>query len=336
MFRGILFAFLSFAVFSLGDASIKALGGRMTVFEIGFFTTLFACAAMPFVRHPSERWRDIFRMHRPGLVMLRTVAGVAAGMLGIYAFTTIPFAEVYALIFLAPLFVTILSIPFLGETIGWRRGLAIVVGFAGVVLVVRPGFRELLPGHIAAAGIALCGAATVIALRALGPTEKRITLMGTVFFASLAVNGTAMLFDFGWPAPRDFLLIALAGLCGGLGHTMLMAATRAAPANRIAPAQYSQIVWAITFGAVFFGELPDLTAFFGIALVTFAGLFTFLREEKRGGRWPAVWTITWGRPSRNGANASARRALPSIEQQHADDDEAVDDLPPRLRHLHHR
>ncbi len=300
MFKGILVGFLSFAVFSCGDACVKALGGRLTVFEIGFFTTLFAFIAVPFVKRPSERWRDMFRMHRPRLVLLRTLAGVMAGMLSIYSFTHLPLAEVYALIFLAPLFVTILSIPFLGETVGWRRALAILVGFAGVVLVVRPGFRELLPAHFAAAGIALCGAVTVLVLRALGPTEKRITLMGVVFCASLTVNGTIMLTDFRVPAPTDFLLIAVAGLCGGTGHMLLMAATRAAPANRIAPAQYSQIVWAVMLGALFFGELPDATAFAGIALVTLAGLFTFVREEKRGVSGPAVWTMVWGRSQRNG------------------------------------
>jgi drug/metabolite transporter (DMT)-like permease len=336
MFKGILLGFVSFGIFSCGDACVKALGGRLTVFEIGFFTTVFACIALPFVRHPSERWRDMFRMHRPRLVMLRTVAGAIAGLLGIYSFTHLPLAEVYALIFLAPLFVTLLSIPFLGETIGWRRALAILIGFAGVLLVVRPGFRELHPAHFAAVGIALCGAVTVMVLRALGPTEKRITLMGVVFIAAIAFNGAAMLADFHVPAPTDFLLIATAGLCGGTGHVLLMAATRAAPANRIAPAQYSQIVWAVTLGALFFNELPDAVSFAGIGLVTFAGIFTFVREEKRGVRGPAVWTMVWGRMPRNGAAGSAGSALAPVEEQHADDDKAVDDLTPGLRHLHDR
>ena len=121
MVKGILLGFLAMAIFSCGDACIKAIGDRMTVFEISFFATLFACVALPFVRGPQERWRDMFRMHRPGLVMVRVVAGVFAGLFSIVAFTTLPFAEVYSLIFLSPLFVTILSIPFLGETVGWRR-----------------------------------------------------------------------------------------------------------------------------------------------------------------------------------------------------------------------
>jgi drug/metabolite transporter (DMT)-like permease len=298
MVRGILAGFLSYAIFSFGDAGIKAVGGRLSVFEIGFFTTFFACMALPFAKRPGERWREIFRMHRPGLVMARTVSGVLAGLLGIYAFVHLPLAEVYSLFFLAPLFVTILSVPFLGEQVGWRRGLAILVGFAGVVLVVRPGFREIELAHLAALGVALCGATTVLALRALGPTEKRITLLGVVFLAAIATNGVLMIADFRVPAPVDFVLLAASGLCGAMGQMLLMAATRAAPASRVAPAQYSQIVWAVALGAAFFGEVPDATAVAGIALVTSAGLFTFVREKQRGVRGPAVWTMVWGR-SRN-------------------------------------
>ena len=299
MGKGILLGLLSYAVFSCGDAVIRSLGGRLPVFEIGFFVTLFACFAVPFVRPPSERWRDIFRMHRPWLVALRTLAGVGGGILAVYAFTHLPLAEVYSVVFLAPLFVTLLSIPFLGERIGWRRSLAVVSGFVGVLLVVRPGFRDLSLGHLAALGVSLSAATTVIVLRALGPTERRITLMGVVMLAALMVNFVLMLFDFRQPAPADFVRLAAAGLMGGFGHLLLMAALRAAPANRIAPAQYSQIIWAMGLGSMFFGEFPDATALAGIALITLSGLFTFLREEQKGGRWPAVWTIVWTRP-RNG------------------------------------
>jgi drug/metabolite transporter (DMT)-like permease len=296
MVKGILVGLLSYAVFACCDALIKSLGESLPVFEIGFFATLFALVGMPLARAPSERWRDLFRMHRPGMVLLRALAGTTAGILGVIAFTTLPLAEAYALIFMAPLFVTLLSIPMLGERIGPWRALAVVIGFAGVLLVVRPGFRELMPGHFAALGVALCGAVTVLVLRALGPTEKRITLMGVVMALALIVNGALMAFDFRTPTAGEFVRLAAAGLCIGVGHLLIMAALRAAPANRVAPGQYSQMVWAILLGAVFFGEFPDATALAGIGLVCFAGLFTFVREEKHGGRWPAVWTIIWNRP----------------------------------------
>ncbi len=300
MLKGILLALLSFAMFSCGDATIKALGGRLPVFEIGFFSTAFSCLSLPFVRLPHERWRDIFRMKRPRLVLLRGAAGVMSVFCSVFAFTRLPLAEVYSLIFLLPLLVTILSIPILGETVGWRRGLAIVVGFMGVLLVVRPGFRELVPAHLVALANAFCGAVSVLILRIIGGTEKRITLLGVVFAATLLFNGALMLFDFRTPAPGDVLLLAASGLCGAAGNILLIAAIQAAPANRIAPVQYSQIVWAVILGAIFFGEVPDAIAFGGIALVTFAGLFTLVRERERGARFPPVWTMVWGRPPRNG------------------------------------
>lgn len=281
MLRGILLGFLAYALFACGDAAIKALSGRLPVFEIGFFAAFFASFAVPFVRPPHERWRDLFRMNRPRLVLLRAASGTTAGILGVIAFTTLPLAEAYALIFMAPLFVTLLSVLFLRERIGWRRTLAVIAGFAGILLVVRPGFRELLPGHLAAAGIALCAATTTIVLRALGPTEKRITLMGTTMLVALAVNGTLMLFDFRAPTAGDLGWLALAGLLAGIAHILFMAATRAAPANRVAPTQYTQMVWAVALGALFFGEFPDLLALAGIALVGASGLFTFLREERK-------------------------------------------------------
>lgn len=281
MLRGILLGFLAYALFSCGDAAIKALSGRLPVFEIGFFAAFFASFAVPFVRPAHERWRDIFRMNRPKLVLLRAASGTTAGILGVIAFTTLPLAEAYALIFLAPLFVTLLSVLFLGERIGWRRMLAVVVGFIGILLVVRPGFRELLPGHLAAAAIALCAATTTIVLRALGPTEKRITLMGTTMLTALAVNGALMLFQFRTPTPGDIGWLAVAGLLAGVAHIIFMAATRAAPANRVAPTQYTQMIWAVVLGALFFGEFPDLLGLVGLALVGISGLFTFLREERK-------------------------------------------------------
>jgi S-adenosylmethionine uptake transporter len=109
-----------------------------------------------------------------------------------------------------------------------------------------------------------------------------------------------MSFDFVTPSPIDFAWLVFIGLCAGAGHILVMAALREAPANRVAPGQYSQIVWALILGALFFDEFPDALAIAGIALVTFSGLFTFMREEKKGGRWPPVWTIVWTRTPRDG------------------------------------
>ncbi|WP_370194246.1 MULTISPECIES: DMT family transporter [Aurantimonas] len=286
MQAGILLAFASYFAFACGDASLKAIGDRLPIFEIGFFVSIFALLPALFTKRPEDNWGNVFVPNRPGLVALRMASGTLGGILGVVAFTSLPLAEAYALIFLLPIFVTVFSFVVLKEPIGWRRWLAVFGGLIGVLLVVRPGFREILPGHFAAIGVAICGAITVIVLRVLGPSERRITLIGAVLVAAIVVNGVLMVPDFEIPANDLWPIMILGGLCAGMGHLLIVFATRLAPAARVAPTQYSQIVWATIIGASFFSEFPDLIAIIGMVLVAASGLFTFVRETERT-RWPS-------------------------------------------------
>jgi S-adenosylmethionine uptake transporter len=295
LFRGIGFGFLSYAVFATGDAFIKAVGPGVPVFTIGFFVSLFSGIVAFFGSGPGERWRDFWRMRHPGAVHLRAASGIVAGFCGIYAFTHLPLADAYALIFLMPFFVTLISRLVLGEDVGWRRWLALAIGFAGVMLVVRPGFREVGPAHLAAAAVALFGSITVIVLRKVAADERRTSLLATVFLYGIVVNGTLMLPGFVWPDAGTLLRLAAAGTLAGGGHVLIMAATRAAPANRVGPTQYSQILWAVLIGALVFGEFPDLATWAGLVLVALSGLATFLREERRG-LWRGRRIILRNRP----------------------------------------
>ncbi|MCQ8780618.1 DMT family transporter [Mangrovibrevibacter kandeliae] len=280
---GILLAFMAYLSFSCGDASVKALGDTLPVFEIGFFVSLFALVPTLLTKRPEDDWASILRPTRPWLVLVRAVSGTTGGILSVIAFTTLPLAEAYALIFLLPVLVTIFSRLVLKETIGWKRWSAVLLGLCGVLLVVRPGFREILPGHFAAFGCAVCGAVTVIVLRVLGPSERRITLIGAVLVSAVAVNGVLMATTYVHPGRGDFAVLLLGGLAAGLGHLCIVFATRTAPAARVAPTQYSQIIWAALLGAAFFGEYPDAISVAGMAMVGCSGLFTFVREEKRVG-----------------------------------------------------
>jgi len=278
MIKGIALGFLAYGLFAFGDAAVKALAGKLSVFEIGFFGALFAGAVLPFMRPAGQRWRDALRPKRPGLVMLRAASGLLAGLLGIFAFTRLPFAEVYAIVFLAPSFVTILSILLLKEHVGWPRWAALPLGLAGVLLVVRPGFEAVAPAHFAAVGVALCTATTVLILRTLGPVESRATLLAYALAAAIIVNGALMLPTFRWPTAPEFLLLAAAGLLSATAQLGLMFATRLAAASSIAPTQYSQMVWAVAIGAIVFAEIPDQLALAGIMLIIASGAFAFLRQ----------------------------------------------------------
>ncbi|WP_279482066.1 DMT family transporter [Aureimonas sp. SK2] len=275
MHTGILLAFLAYLAYSCSDAAAKALGAsHMPVFEIGFFISLFALFPALLSKRPEDTWRSIVCPKRPWLVLARMATGTIGGITATYAFVSLPLAEAYALIFLLPVFVAVLSALFLKEVVGLGRWASLLGGLAGVLLVVRPGFNALSLGHLAALACAFVGALTVIILRTLGPTEKRLTLVGAVLLAAIGVNGVLMIPNFVVPSVADVPILVFGGLCAGIGHIAIVMAARVTQASRIAPTQYSQIVWAAVLGALFFGEVPDPIAVAGMALVGFCGLST--------------------------------------------------------------
>ena len=285
MLKGVALGFLTYGLFSSADALIKSLGGELPVTEIVFLATLTSFIVILVLRPRGERWRDMFRMNHPKRVLLRAACGIVSGIGATFAFVTIPLAEAYAIIFLSPVLVTLLSIPLLGERVGWRRIGAVVLGVAGMLLVVKPGFRELHPGHLAAFIVAFAGATSMIVLRMIGQTERRVSLIGVVMVSALVVSGILMIPVFVWPSTEAWLKLCLIGVLGGTAQMTMMAATRIAPANRVAPAQYSQVIWAVVFGVLFFAEVPDWIALVGIGMIGLSGLFTLLREDKVSG-WP--------------------------------------------------
>ena len=294
MNNGILLALVAYAVYSWGDAAIKALGGGLSVFEIGFYMTLVSAVCIALTTPKDEKLLHFWRMKRPWAVQARALSGTAASVLSVIAFTTIPLAEVYALIFLAPLFVTLMSMFLLKEQVGPWRWFAIIAGFAGVLLVVRPGFRELEVGHIAAVVVALLAAFSVILMRSLSSRETRTTMLGFLMLYIIGFNGVAMLVTGArTPTLQEAAILLIAGIFAATGNILLLRATRFAPANQLASTHYSQIVWAVVLGALFFQEEPDLLAILGLAIIGSSGLLTVARERIRLG------TVRWNPFSRN-------------------------------------
>lgn len=276
MLKGVAIAFATYAVFSGSDAAMKAAGSNLHVAQITLMVTFFASIVVFFAKPRSERWLDMFRIRHPVPVAIRVVTSIGAGLTAAYAFTHLPLADAYSLLFLLPLFVAAFSYFYLRERVSPARLLGLALGLAGVLLVVRPGFREILPGHFAAIGTAVFGAVTLLMLRLVGRTERQVTLIGTYMVGSLVVNGIMTAFVFKWPSWTEVLLLAICGFLAGFGHLGLMAAARHAPANRVGPVQYSQIIWAVVLGALFFDEMPDAIALVGILFVCLSGVLNFL------------------------------------------------------------
>ncbi|OJF91222.1 DMT family transporter [Pararhizobium antarcticum] len=280
--NGIAVAFLAYAVYAFSDASIKALNDALPAYEVAFIGAVLGFAAVPFLKSADDRWTDLVRTSNRGLWLLRFAAGAIGSIASIVAFTKLPMAEAFSLLFLLPSFVTILSVVFLKEDVRWQRWAAVILGFIGVLVVLRPGFRELSVGHLAAAVGGVAGAIAIVIVRAMGPGEKRLSLYGSVLLGTLIVSGALMLSSFTPPTPMEWLFLASYGLLGALGNVLLMNAARMVPANLVAPPQYSQMIWAILFGYLFFDDTIDLPMAAGIALIVLSGLLTLARERKRG------------------------------------------------------
>jgi S-adenosylmethionine uptake transporter len=285
MLKGVLLGFACYAAYAISDAFVKSLHGTLPAFEAVFFGAVLGLVAIPFIRKPGDRWREIFVAKRPSLWWIRAVTGAITNLSAVVAFTHLPMAEVFALIFLMPIFVTVLSVVFLKEHVGWRRWSAVFAGFVGVLVVLRPGFRQLGVGHFAAIACGMAGAVSVVALRMAGAHEKRISLYGAGVIGPLVVGGVLMLPSFVWPTLYQWWLLAGYGLLAGLAGVLLMLATQLIPANRVAPTQYSQMLWAIGFGYWLFGDTLDWPMLAGIVLILGAGLFTLVREDKVTGWW---------------------------------------------------
>ena len=286
---GILVGLLAYGTYSAADALVKFLGTSLNVFEIGLFTAIFAFVPGLLAKPKTERVRDAFRFRRPVLMHAMGLTRMVAGMLATYAFVTIPLAEVYAIVFLIPMFTAILSVIVLKEKVTLARVLVMALSFIGVLIVVRPGFRELQLGHLATVGCAIGAAASVIITRLIAHEEQKFS----VFTIPLAYSGVANLIGLfflgvGGLTPVTLIWLVIAGIVGGVGYLFQMKALELSPANVVAPTQYTQIGWALLFGALFFNEFPDAIGMVGLAVVVVAGIGNVIADGGRvriAGRW---------------------------------------------------
>jgi drug/metabolite transporter (DMT)-like permease len=218
---------------------------------------------------------------RPAAHAMRSAMGLIVMFCTFLALSMLPLAEATVISFSAPLFATMLSALVLGETVMWHRWVAIVVGFAGVLIVIEPGGSALSPSGVAIGLAAALGTAVVvITLRQMGETESATA---TVFWFNLVcviVTTLPMPFFFQNHPPNIWASLALGGLMGGIAQIMMTAAVRYAPVSVLAPFDYLQIVWATLWGSVLFSTLPSSTSMVGALLIAAAGSYVLWRERK--------------------------------------------------------
>lgn len=273
-------ALLAFGVLSSADALTKLLAERGTsVFQTAAVDAVFALlVALPILIR--QEGLASLRPRRPGIVMLRCALGAGSLVLAFVSFSLIPLADAYALAFLTPLAVTALSAPVLGEAVGWRQWLAVAIGFAAVLVILRPDFGTVGGGQLAMLASAALFALSMLILRRIAKTETSGALL-LVYFSMLFLIGLPVaVLEWRTPSLPDFGLMAAAGLCSGLGNLLLILAFRYAAAALVSSFMYTQLIWGTLFGLLLFGDLPDALTIGGAAAIMLCGLYTLLHAAK--------------------------------------------------------
>ena len=275
------FALLSFAFYSSQDATVKALGAQIPVVQIVFFGTLFSLAPLAVMAFLDKKGRVGFLPRHPWLMLIRSLLVLVTITSAFYAFTVLPLAEVYALLFITPLLITAWSVPLLGEHVGFRRWAAVVMGLLGVLVVLRPGIEALEPGHFAALTSALSSSLAMVIMRKIGNNERSVVLMLFPILVTIVAMGAMLPPVFVPMHAAQVGALALGGLLYVGAQICVISAYRAAPSVAlIAPVQYTQILWATLYGALFFDEFPDVWVAVGAAIIISSGLFVVWREAR--------------------------------------------------------
>lgn len=278
--RGALFALAAFGIYSTHDVVVKFLGESYAPFQIVFFSTLFGFPIVTLMLMQDPVPGNL-RLRHPWWTLLRTAAAMVSTTSAFYAFSVLPLAQTYALIFASPLLITLLAVPILGETVGWRRSAAVATGLLGVLVVLRPGATTFEAGHLAALSAAVCSAVAAVVVRKIGSEERSAVLLLYPMVANILVMGCILPFVY-HPMPALHLgglaTMALLGFVAALCH---ISAYRSGSAVVVAPMQYSQILWAVVYGALFFHERPDWATGVGAGIIILSGIYVVFREDTR-------------------------------------------------------
>lgn len=265
-------------MFSLNDTLGKWL---VATYSVGQLLLIRSIAALLLLAPLIHRvgWRAFRAAPRPGLQVLRAALSSCEVGLFYWAVAYLPLADVVTYYLAGPIFVTALSALLLREKVGWRRWSAVLVGFAGVLVALRPSSASFsLPALIALTGSAFFAFLMIVTRTVRGTSD--VVLVSTQMVGTLVIG--AVLAPIGWvtPNPRDFLLLGLLGVVAMVAHGCINRSLKLAPASVVVPYQYTLILWAMVLGYLVFGDAPGLLLIAGASIIVAAGIYIFLRERR--------------------------------------------------------
>jgi drug/metabolite transporter (DMT)-like permease len=276
--RACLLMVLGTVMFAAMHTAIRYTTQRMPPAEVAFFRNVFGLVViLPLlVRHGP----GLFYTRKLGLHVLRSVLNVFSMLAFFVGLSLTPLARATALSFTAPLFTAMLSALLLGEVFRWRRWTAIVCGFVGTLLILRPGLQAFDLGSALVVGSSLLWGLAIIDIKVLGRTESTLTI--TAYVTVLLIPMTLLPAVLVWQTPPAALWgwLAFIGVIGTLGQIAVTDALKLADMTVLMPLDFLKLVWATFFGIVLFGEIPDLLTWVGAAVVFSSSFYIAWRESK--------------------------------------------------------
>lgn len=282
--RAILFILMAALLFALAACCVKALEGGVPLAQVVLFRSLFALPVLLPLLSQAGGWPAL-RTSNPMGHVWRTMFGLVGMGGAFYGYATMPLATVTALGFTMPLFLTLLAVPLLGERVGWRRGTAVVLGFLGVLLMVRPTGAEaveILPSLIVLVA-ALAWAMSMITIRRMGEAgESGVSIVLWFAIGSSLVSVLISLPSWVWPSAWQWLLLLGIGIISAGAQLLMTDAYRSGEPTLVAPFEYSGIIWTTLLGAAIWAEAPDGWDGLGILILVASGLYIWWREVQLG------------------------------------------------------
>lgn len=276
--RGILWMALAVFLIGVWELLSKLLVAEYSPLQImGVRVVLHFLIVLAVLNH---RVPAALRTNRRGLQFTRAALSFSAGLLITTGLRYLPLADSTAIIFLEPLIVVALAGPFLGERVGWRRWMGVLAGFAGALLIARPGTGIFGLTALFPVAAAVCYASFQVTSRALGKTDSDATNM--LYASSMGPIAAIGILPFVWTpiAPSDIPTFLGIGIVSAAILYCMVRAFAQAPASTLSPLIYTLMIWATVFGLIFFGDFPDLWTLAGAAVIVAAGLYIWHRERQ--------------------------------------------------------
>lgn len=263
-------------------AIVRRIAPEIHPFEAAFFRNLVGVLFMiPWILATPVRG---LHTRRPGMHVMRAVIGMTAMLLLFTAVSLLPLAEVTALSFTAPLFATIGAAVILRETVGVRRWMATLVGFAGALIIIRPGSHALTPASLIALSSAVGIAAAQLSVKSLSRTESPALMVFIMGLLMTPMSLVPALFVWTWPSLDALAWMALMGIVATIGQVFLVHAMATADASAVMPFDFSRLIFASALGWLMFGEPPDKWTIAGGAVIVCATVYIARREAKKSNR----------------------------------------------------